>query len=475
MKFRLSLILSIFLLVVTPILLTGIVTMQAAEKALVNLAWQNGIVIEQDDLEIQRVQENIIYMLIIGAIVSLAGAGVFTGELALAVNRIKEGLEGLSHDSQVRIKSLPGVLGEIVAAINKMADKLAEAQNHRDALLYSSPNGILTVDQTGKLILFNPAAAALTGVQPEQALEKDFREIQLPPSLIQFLETVLAPEKTILTREVTFNRSDGRLVTVAVTASQLYDDRQEIVGALLVMIDLREIRLLEAQVLQANRLAGLGELAAGVAHEIRNPLTAIKGYTQVLEEELPLEDEKREYTGVIVKEVNRLDRIVRELLTFARPSQSCFQSVKLNGVLEETLVLINHSSFHQRIKFVKICAEEIELEADPDQLKQIILNLLLNAAQAIPDQGEIRVLAQSQGEWVQIRFQDNGVGIPKENLEKLFDPFFTTREQGTGLGLAMVHQLVVLHRGKVDVQSEWGRGTEFKVSLPLRQGGEARE
>lgn len=471
MKFRLSLILFIFLLVVTPILLTGIVMMGATQRALINQAWQHGIVLESGNLEIQRVQENIFYMLIIGTVVSLTGAGIFTGELAHGVNRIKEGLERLSHDSQVRIPMLPGVLGEIVQAINQMADKFAETKNHRDALLYSSPNGILTVDRTGKMILFNPAVAGLTGLVAEHVLERNFRDVGLPSALTQFLETVLVPKETILAREETFNRPDGSLVTVAVTASQLYDDRQDYMGALLVMIDLREKRLLEAQVLRANRLAGLGELAAGVAHEIRNPLTAIKGYAQVLEEELLPTDEKREYTAVIVNEVNRMDRIVRELLTFARPSQSCFHRVSLKETLEATLVLIDHSFFHRRIELIKEYEEEIFLEADPEQLKQIFLNLLLNAGQAIPDQGRIRIQTESQGEWAQILIQDNGCGIGEKNLEKLFTPFYTTREQGTGLGLAMVHQLVELHGGKVAVRSTLGKGTEFRVCLPIQQGG----
>lgn len=471
MKFRLSLILAIFFLVVTPIVLTGLVTVETAEKALENQAAQNGFLFQGENTEIHRLQENIIYMFIIGTVVSLAGAGIFTSDLAGSVNGIKKGLDELSRDVNMIMRPQRGVLGEIVTSINQMAENLRDTRNHRDALLESSPNGIITVDRQGRIILFNPAASNLTGIDVERALGSDYHGVGLSAPVVSLLERTLGHEAAILPSEEGWIRPDGSTVAVALTTSKLFDHFGKGVGALAVMIDLREKRLLEAQVLQANRLAGLGELAAGVAHEIRNPLTAIKGYTQVLDEELSEEDPKREYTAVIVKEVNRLDRIVRELLVFARPAASRFEWVTIQDVLEETLVLVDHAALRRRIDLQKDYAEHVRAEVDKEQVKQIFLNLVLNAVQAIPDDGVVRISTRTEKDHIRICVADSGVGILPEHEAKLFDPFFTTRENGTGLGLAIVHQLVELHQGEVVVNSQRGTGTEFQVRLPIQQGG----
>lgn len=471
MKFRLSLIFSVFLLVVTPIVITSLVTMEAADKALQSRATGSELVVTSENAEINHLRESIIYMLIIGTVVSITGAGIFTSELANSVSVIKNGLDALSRDVNITIRPLRGVLGEITQSINQMAETLRETRNHRDALLQSSPNGIITVDKQGKIILFNPAVANLTGIEQNQALGANYQDAGFDQSLVHLIEATLNNEALVSAKEEILFRPDGSTVAVAITGSKLYDFKSELVGALAVIIDLREKRLLEAQVLQANRLAGLGELAAGVAHEIRNPLTAIKGYTQILDEELSVNDLKREYIEVILKEVNRLDRIVNGLLAFARPSTSHYRMLDLHDVIEETLVLIDNSAFRQRIELQKDYGKDMRAEVDKDQLKQVLLNLLLNATQAIAEKGKIKIVTHREDGRVSISVIDSGSGIPQENIDKLFDPFFTTKDKGTGLGLAIVHRLLELHQGKAIVRSVQGKGTEFKVILPIRQGG----
>lgn len=470
MKFRANLILSIFLLVVTPIVITGFVTMEAADKALETQAFESGHPLRLENKEIARLRENIIYILIIGTVVSLTGAGIFTSELSRSVNKIKRGLDTLSHDTNTAIDVQKGVMGEIASSINQLAEKLRETRSHRDALLESSPNGIITVDKVGKIILFNPAASILTGISAGKALGTNYKDIGLPPALIRLLEATLENETTGMTKEEIFSRSDSNSIAVAISTSGLLDE-EDLVGALAIIIDLREKRLLEAQVLRANRLAGLGELAAGIAHEIRNPLTAVKGYSQVLEDELAHDDPKREYTAVIVKEVNRLERIVQGLLAFARPSVSHFARINLNDVIEETLILVENSAFKHRIDLQKEYGRNVEAEVDKDQIKQILLNIFLNASQAIQGHGRIRIITQHEEDNVSISILDSGIGISKDIIDKLFDPFFTTKEKGTGLGLAIVHQLIELHGGKIEVRCVMNSGTEFKLILPIRQGG----
>lgn len=471
MKFRANLILSIFLLVVTPIVITGFVTMEAADKALESQALQTGHPLSPERIEISRLRETIIYILIIGTVVSLSGAGIFTSELSGSVNKIKQGLDALSHDTNSAIRPQRGILGEIAASINQLAEKLRETRSHRDALLESSPNGIITVDKSGKIILFNPAASLLTGIPQEKALGTKYSDPKLGLPIGHLIETALINQRNVLAQEEILLRPDGCSMAVAVSTSRMHDFQEDLIGVLAIIIDLREKRLLEAQVLRANRLAGLGELAAGMAHEIRNPLTAVKGYSQVLEDELAFDDPKREYTGVIVKEVNRLDRIVQGLLAFARPSASHFELANLNEVIEETLVLVENPTFKQQILLKKDYGDHIQAEVDRDQIKQILLNLFLNANQAISGQGIIRIITNRKETSVSISIIDSGIGISEGTLEKLFDPFFTTRDKGTGLGLAIVHQLMELHGGKIEVRSTINVGTEFKLILPTKQGG----
>ncbi|WP_407310228.1 ATP-binding protein [Desulfosporosinus sp. SB140] len=471
MKFRANLILSIFLLVVTPIVITGFVTMEAADKALQSQAQQTGHLLSFERTEISHLRENIIYILIIGTVVSLSGAGIFTSELSGSVNKIKQGLDALSHDTNIVIHPQRGILGEIVASINQLAEKLRETRSHRDALLESSPNGIITVDRTGKIILFNPAASVLTGIPQEKALGTKYSDPELELPIRHLIATTLANQEPVFAKEEILLRSNGNSMAVAVSTSRMHDFHEELIGVLAIMIDLREKRLLEAQVLRANRLAGLGELAAGIAHEIRNPLTAVKGYSQVLEDELEVDDPKREYTGVIVKEVNRLDKIVQGLLAFARPSASHFELTNLNEVIEETLGLVGKSSFKHQILLKREYADNVQAEVDREQFKQILLNLLLNASQAMSGQGTIKIITREEEPNVSVSILDSGLGIPVETLDKLFDPFFTTRENGTGLGLAIAHQLMELHGGTIEVRSEINVGTEFKLILPMKQGG----
>lgn len=354
MKFRLGLILSIFLLVVIPILATGLVSMETAGKALQIQAEQAGIPLPAQNLAINRLRESIVYLLIIGTVSSLTGAGLFASGLAGSIQTIHRGLASLAHDRTAKLPHLRGVMGEIASAVNRMAAALIES---------------------------------------------------------------------------------------------------------------------EEQVLRTSRLAALGELSAGIAHEIRNPLTSVKGYAQLLAEELPEEDEKQEYTRIIEREVIRMERIVQGLLAFAHPSSSQFQPVDLDQVLDETLILVNFPSFRQHLEFRRAFEPNIMLEADREQIKQIILNLIINATQAMPDKGTITVTTWRDTDSAFIRVSDTGPGVLPEHLDKLFNPFFTTKEKGTGLGLSIVHRLIELHHGQIQVNSTPGIGTEFTIQLPLSQGG----
>jgi PAS domain S-box-containing protein len=233
----------------------------------------------------------------------------------------------------------------------------------------------------------------------------------------------------------------------------------------------QELQAIHAELLQSAKLAALGQLAAGVAHELNNPLGAISGYLELLQEEMELGPQEMDYMERIEKRIQQSTKIVAELKSLGAPSEPVWQIVNVNDILEGTLSLVERRlSFHQ-IKVQKDITPALPLmHADPDRLEQVFINLITNARQAMEEGGTLRVASRESrnGEWVEIIFADTGEGIAKEHLDKIFDPFFTTRSpgKGMGLGLSLSHRQIKDHGGAIDVWSEKGRGTVFRVALP---------
>jgi len=227
-------------------------------------------------------------------------------------------------------------------------------------------------------------------------------------------------------------------------------------------------RRLEQQLQRADRLAALGEIAAGVAHEIRNPLTSIKGFIQLIETGMPTDDKKRQYTSIIIEETNRLNKMVRELLYYARPSESLKIDININQVLEDTLILVNLNASHKPVEFTMNYGENLPaLQGDQEQIKQIFLNLLINSVQAIDEGGKVEVTSKLTGDIISVVVEDDGKGIDAGHYKRIFDPFFTTRDNGTGLGLAVVQKIIDLHQGEITVENREGKGTRFTVNFPI--------
>lgn len=233
---------------------------------------------------------------------------------------------------------------------------------------------------------------------------------------------------------------------------------------------LSERKKLELQMQRADRLAALGEVAAGVAHEVKNPITAVKGFIQLIEEDIPEGDSRREYTGIAVSEINRIDKIVEQLLYYARPSDSRKILADINHVLKGVLPLVSFRIQKGDIKLITDFKENIPLiMVDEEQIKQVFLNLIINSTQAMEKGDEISISTgiNSSDDFLKIEIRDTGVGIAKDDLNKLFNPFFTTRSDGTGLGLAVSQRIIELHNGEIKVWSEPGKGTIFTVYLPI--------
>jgi signal transduction histidine kinase len=219
---------------------------------------------------------------------------------------------------------------------------------------------------------------------------------------------------------------------------------------------------------RAERLYALGQLSAGLAHEIRNPLASIEGAAAVLLREPPSEDRRIEFLQIIQKECRRLNRLLTNFLKFAKPREPEFAKIRVEQMLDSVVALAEHASRRNQIVFRKEIAGDLtELECDSEQLTQILLNLTINAIQAMPDGGEIVFSAHRQDGNAVIQVRDQGTGISEENLEKIFDPFFTTKESGTGLGLPVAHQIAVRQGGVLSAMRNADRGMTFSLEIPL--------
>ncbi len=223
----------------------------------------------------------------------------------------------------------------------------------------------------------------------------------------------------------------------------------------------------EEQLRRADRLSALGELSAGMAHEIRNPLGAIKGAAEILKDDYSSDDAKYEFIKILLKESDRLNGIVQEFLGFARPKQPEFQLADLNEIIESVLLLAAPEAKKAGVGVTKKLDPVIGRRSlDAGLLKQAFLNLVLNAIQAMPGGGELSIESRFSGEGIEVKIADTGSGIPEADRKKLFSPFFTTKKNGTGLGLAITYRIIENHRGRVDVASEPGKGTTFTVKIP---------
>jgi signal transduction histidine kinase len=233
-------------------------------------------------------------------------------------------------------------------------------------------------------------------------------------------------------------------------------------------------RLHHLEMARAEHLATIGELAAGLAHEIRNPLAGIAGVVEVMGRELPQESSSRAVLPEVQGEIHHIQTILNDLLAYARPRPPEFRPADLNATIEQAVFLARQQV---RTKPIEISFEPQgnlpEVVHDPVLIQQVVLNLVLNGIQAIPNQGKIEIIARREGEFAVVRISDTGRGIASDSLSKIFKPFFTTRKEGTGLGLSLAKGIVESHKGKIEVRSEPGRGAQFEVWLPIsRRGGE---
>ena len=353
-----------------------------------------------------------------------------------------------------------------------LVDKtLKQTQDYTAQLVANMANGLLSIDPQGKVVSFNRLALEMLDLE-----ESNIEGMNLG-DIIDFqasgIHDTLTKCSAVLNREIKHWSTTGEPVELSVSSTPIMENEKECRGAVIILHDLREIKRLEEQVRRSEKLAAVGKLAAGVAHEIRNPLSSIRGFAQFLRHALAERPKDREYAEIMVKEVDRMNKVVTDLLTFARPLETELAPTDPKKLIGHTLRLVEADAQGRGVVINQnISADLPDISLDANQMTQCLLNLTLNALQVLDTGGKIEVGATLDGSDSRLYFwvEDDGSGIPEEHLDKIFDPFFTTREQGTGLGLAIVHTIVENHRGEIGVESPppgKSRGSRFTISLPV--------
>lgn len=374
-----------------------------------------------------------------------------------------------------RGRSGPGVARRTKAELTAALDEL---EAYYEDLLSSLQDGIIVLDRESRVVSMNPAAEELTGFSRSQFTGRPIGDAFPPPApLAALVAKTLAIGRNHADFDAQIVAADGSPLTVSAAVSLVSDPAGTPRGVVLVLRDLSRVRDLEEQVRRSDRLAALGILAAGVAHEVRNPLVGIRAAAQFLAKEPDLPVGLREYTEMIVRQVDRLNRIVDDLLAFAGQRKLARRPCNVNQILEEALRLIEPALPDGRVRVVRQYDPEVPVVGgDSDRLLQVFLNLLRNGTEAMDDSGGDllvrtrfeRVAPQVGGRAAAVvEVVDRGTGIASEIQRQLFNPFFTTKAGGTGLGLPIAARIVEEHGGAIEVQDRHGGGTIFRVLLPL--------
>jgi len=358
------------------------------------------------------------------------------------------------------------IIANHAALIYHTASNLLHLQAVFQDVLESVPVGILALDHQAQTALANRMAGTILGIPPAQ------RQIKYGEA-VERLGTINYRRVTPQTGwpgpyEVKLSQAGADRI-IKVRQSPLRLKGTEPIGDVVVLEDVTQEKNLETQMARAERMAVLGELSAGIAHEIKNPLTSLKGFAQLLPQRYASEQFRQKFTAVVNNEVDRLNQIVEGMLSFAAPKVRTFAPCEVNRVLHQVFLLVEHQCKKLNIELRRELGDDVRVHGDAHGLEQVFLNIIVNAIEVMPQGGVLSVttVADPAANTVRVTIGDTGPGIPADLIGKIYNPFFTTKAQGTGLGLAISYRIVDEHGGLIDVKSDRGTGTTFIISLPL--------
>ncbi|ABR49128.1 multi-sensor signal transduction histidine kinase [Alkaliphilus metalliredigens QYMF] len=429
--------------------------------------------------EVLEAQKYVILLAIVSLIFSMQASIFIAYNISKPIKLLAElcdkiGQGNLKEKINIRRKDEIGMLAtafnDMVVKLQINKTKLLEMTRLNEDILRNISTGIMTTDQKGHMVSMNTAATELLNLSDHEILEqKKLKEV-----LHQQILATLDAGKSINEIQVFHKETGEAKLYIDVITSLLRSETGEISGAICSFRDITERKLVENSMETLDRLTSMGQLAAGMAHEIRNPLAGMKTSIQVLKKRLSPEDDSSNhklFNGVLY-EIDRINQLITDLLNFARPKTPRYEIISIMGVLQRALDLTSKGKTEVtvEINFLKH-NENLLIFADKDQIEQIFINIIKNALKAMRNQGALKINLSTQWDYGKefsiIEFQDDGCGIAAQNIEKIFDPFFTTDSQGTGLGLSVVYELVKENRGSIEVSSRVDLGTKFKLTFPL--------
>jgi len=352
---------------------------------------------------------------------------------------------------------------------------LNEMKVYTSKLLETMDNAVISVDNKGKIKTFNPKSEEIFSKKKEEVLNKDCQEVLNLNILGESIFKKCLLEKKNISQEIILEEKGLKKKILDLNSSFLTDKSGEITGVVAVIRDVTEIKDLNEEVARHKRLAALGKLSAGIAHEIRNPLSSIRGLAQFVYNSFSKTDERKEDLNTIIQEVDRLNKLVVQVLDFAKLKKPSLTRFSLNDLIRKIAELFKLEIKDKQVKFsLELSPDISQIQADEDQVRQILMNVIINAIQAISKKGEVKIKTEKallKGEpTIKLIIEDSGIGITEKDFNQIFDPFFSTKEKGSGLGLSIVYKLVEAHQGEIKVESKEGKGTKFVIFLPQKGG-----
>jgi len=443
-----------------------------------------GLSLERMYRQIRQTQATLIGIGALALLLGLGGAHFMAGRITRPLARVvdatiaaaggaldqhlniqtKDEVEELAKNFNVMIKELAGQRRQL----EERLEEILQLKRYTDIILASMTNGLMTLDLQGRLVSANTATEAIFETT-RQALEgRYFHDIWPQDSpVVRILKRCVAYGETCRNQEVVLESLGGRRRTLIFNVSFLRDAREAPIGILLVVNDATEMKEMEAHIRQTDRLAALGTLSAGLAHEIRNPLSAIKTFVQLLPKKLSSAGFLDKFHVTVPRELNRINDLIESLLELARPPKMKYAIIHPAELLRQVTDLYRDELEQANISLsIQEKARLPEIRVDSEHLVRAFSNLVKNAKQAMPEGGTLTITAETEDDMLCFRFTDTGIGMDHLTVENIFNPFFTTKDKGTGLGLAITHKIVQEHGGTILVSSTPGTGSTFSLILP---------
>jgi PAS domain S-box-containing protein len=406
------------------------------------------------------------------------------GDPRLAIEAMKEGVFDYINRSAECAKAFPFVVNRAIEGYGLMLEKvslqkeLIETKNFLESIVEKAGDAISVVNLEGKVLYWNEGAERIYGYQKEEVLGEKISQFLYPKDdpmrareekLMDELMARVKRGEVVPNVEVKRQTKEGREIITSMTISPLRDAEGKIIGASRICKDITDLKKAEERLILAERLSSLGELTAGVAHELRNPLAGIKINTQILSRKKDLPEMEKKLLSSTQEGIEKIQKIVDDMLHFAKPKASHFKEEEINEVVEKSLAILQTKLKKGNISSAFERAQELpRVRIDIHQIQQVLINLMLNSIQAMEKGGilTIRTFSENEG-GVGIEVKDTGVGIPRSHLKKIFDPFFTTKSEGTGLGLSISLKILENHEASIDAVSEEGKGSTFTIHFPV--------